>query len=214
MGGLKKNADDPLHFSWTDTHAQIKQQDTWAISTACQDPEGIMMMVNFLFSEAGELMFNYGDEGHTFEYDENGNPQYTELVTNNPDLSYMDACYILVSAAASGHMPSILDLRAGYYYFGDAEWAVYDTFKTCDADGSYNLPNGVALNEAENEEYARISSDVTTYASSEPMKFLMGQAELTEDTFEAFQEALVSMGAERMEEIYQGAYERYLEKIA
>ena len=213
VGALKKDAGDQLHFSWTDTHSQIKQQDTWAISTACEDPEGIMMMVNFLFSPAGELMFNFGDEGNTFEYDENGQPQYTDLVKNNPDLSYMDACFILVSAAASGHMPGILDLRPGYYYFGDAEWAVFDSFKTCDADGSYNLPNGVALNEEETEEYARISSDVTTYASSELMKFLMGQSELTEETFAAFRDTLISMGAERMEEIYQGAYERYLAKV-
>ena len=210
VGGLKKNAGDQLHFSWTDTHSQIKQRDTWAISTACEDPEGIMMMVNYLFSDAGVLMFNYGDEGHTFEYDENGEPRYTELVTNNPDLSYMDACFILVSAAASGHMPGILDLRPGYYYFGDKEWAVFDAFKTCDADGSYNLPAGVALNEQENEEYARISSDVTTFASSELMKYLMGQQPLTEDAFAAFQQSLRDMGAERMEELYQGAYERYL----
>ena len=213
VGALKKNPDDQLHFSWTDTHSQIKQQDTWAISTACEDPEGIMMMVNYLFSEAGELMFNFGDEGHTFEYDENGQPQYTDLVKDNPDLSYMDACFILVSAAASGHMPGILDLRPGYYYFGEKEWAVFDSFKTCDADGTYNLPNGVALNEEENEEYARISSDVTTYASSELMKFLMGQSELNEDTFAAFRDTLLSMGADRMEELYQQAYERYLAKI-
>ena len=213
VGALKKNPDDQLHFSWTDTHSQIKQQDTWAISTACEDPEGIMMMVNYLFSEAGELMFNFGDEGHTFAYDENGQPQYTDLVKDNPDLSYKDACFILVSAAASGHMPGILDLRPGYYYFGEKEWAVFDSFKTCDADGTYNLPNGVALNEEENEEYARISSDVTTYASSELMKFLMGQSELNEDTFAAFRDTLLSMGADRMEELYQQAYERYLAKI-
>ena len=82
-----------------------------------------------------------------------------------------------------------------------------------DTDGTYNLPNGVALNEEENEEYARISSDVTTYASSELMKFLMGQSELNEDTFAAFRETMISMGAERMEELYQQAYERYLVKI-
>ena len=71
----------------------------------------------------------------------------------------------------------------------------------------------MALNEEETEEYARISSDVTTYASSELMKFLMGQSELTEETFAAFRDTLISMGAERMEEIYQGAYERYLAKV-
>ena len=45
------------------------------------------------------------------------------------------------------------------------------------------------------------------------MKFLMGQSELTEETFAAFRDTLISMGAERMEEIYQGAYERYLAKV-
>lgn len=210
----KVRADDELHFSWTDRFSRIKQQDSWAISTACQDPEGIMMVANFLFSEAGQLMYNYGDEGHSFEYDENGNPQYTELITNNPDgISYKDACYIYASAVASGHLPCIMDVRAGYYYFDASEWNVFDTFRTCDADGSYNMPNGVALNEAENEEYASISSDVTTYASTAVMQFILGQTELTENSFAAFQDTIVSMGGERMEELYQAAYERYLQKI-
>lgn len=209
----KVSADDQLHFSWTDNFSRIKQQDSWAISTACQDPEGIMMMANYLFSEAGQLMYNYGDEGHSFEYDENGKPQYTELITNNPDgISYKDACYIYASAVASGHLPSIMDVRAGYYYFGDEEWNVFDTFRTCDADGTYNLPTGVALNEEENQEYATLSSDVTTYASTEIMKFILGQEELTPDTFETFRDTIISMGGNRMEELYQQAYERYLLK--
>ncbi len=209
----KVSADDQLHFSWTDNFSRIKQQDSWAISTACQDPDGIMMMVNYLFSEAGQLMYNYGDEGHSFEYDENGKPQYTELITNNPDgISYKDACYIYASAVASGHLPSIMDVRAGYYYFGDEEWNVFDTFRTCDADGTYNLPTGVALNEEENQEYATLSSDITTYASTEIMKFILGQEELTPDTFETFRDTIISMGGNRMEELYQQAYERYLLK--
>lgn len=209
----KVSTDDQLHFSWTDNFSRIKQQDSWAISTACQDPEGIMMMVNYLFSEAGQLMYNYGDEGHSFEYDENGKPQYTELITNNPDgISYKDACYIYASAVASGHLPSIMDVRAGYYYFGDEEWNVFDTFRTCDADGTYNLPTGVALNEEENQEYATLSSDITTYASTEIMKFILGQEELTPDTFETFRDTIISMGGNRMEELYQQAYERYLLK--
>ena len=209
----KLNVEDELHFSWTDTHSQIKGRDTWAISTACEDPEGIMMVVNYLFSEEGELLFNYGDEGGSFEYDENGNPQYTELVTNNPDgLSYMDACFIYVSAAASNHMPGILDLKATYYYFDDAEWQVLETFSTCDADGTYNMPKGVALNAEESEEYAMLYSDISTYASTEIMKFVMGQSELTEESFQTVQDTIIEMGGERMEELYQAAYQRYLEK--
>jgi putative aldouronate transport system substrate-binding protein len=209
----KVNEDDQLHFSWTDANSRIKAQDAWAISTQCDDPVGIMQMVNYLFSEEGQLMFNYGDEGYTFEYDENGKPQYTELITNNPDgISYKDACFLYVSAVASSFIPSVMDATAGYYYFSDDEWAIFDRFRVCDADGSYNLPNGVALNESENEEYASLSNDVTTYAATAIMQFVTGATPLNEETFAAFQDQVVAMGGHRMEELYQSAYERYLEK--
>ena len=209
----KVNADDELHFSWTDTFSRIKQQDSWAISTACDDPEGVLQIANYLFSEEGQLMYNYGDEGNTFEYDIDGNPQFSELVTNNPDgLSFIVASYIYTSSVASGHMPSVYDAKASYYYFTDAEWAVYETFLSCDADGSYNLPNGVALNEEEAAEYASLASDVTTYAYTEILKFELGQTELTEETFENFRNNIRSLGGDRMEELYQQAYDRFIQK--
>lgn len=34
IGAPKVNAGDQLHFSWTDRFSRIKQQDSWAISTA------------------------------------------------------------------------------------------------------------------------------------------------------------------------------------
>jgi hypothetical protein len=40
----------------------------------------------------------------------------------------------------------------------------------------------------------------------------MGQEDLNEDTFQAFQDTIISMGGERMEELYQQAYERFLLK--
>ena len=44
------------------------------------------------------------------------------------------------------------------------------------------------------------------------MKFILGQSELTPDTFQSFQDTILSMGGDRMEELYQQAYERYLLK--
>lgn len=209
----KVQEDDQLHFSWTDAVSRIKRQDAWAISTQCEDPEGVMQMVNYLFSEEGQLMFNYGSEGYSFEYDENGQPQYTELITNNPDgISYKDACFLFASAVATSAIPGVLDADPGYYYFSDAEWAIYDRFRVCDADGTYNLPNGVSLNEMESEEYAAVSNDVITYAATAIMQFVTGATELNEQSFEEFRSTIVSMGGERMEELYQAAYERYLEK--
>ena len=43
--------------------------------------------MDYLYSDAGVLLANYGVEGETFRYVD-GKPVLTELVTNNPDYSY------------------------------------------------------------------------------------------------------------------------------
>ncbi len=102
--------------------------------------------INYLFSEAGQLFFNYGTEGYSFEYDANGKPLYTDLIRNNPDYSEMIAKYKFASNVATEYLPSVMDATVGYYCFGDAQWAILDQFRDCETDGSYNIPTAVTLN--------------------------------------------------------------------
>ena len=204
---------EQLHYRWTDDYSPLKRRDSWAITVDCEHPEYVLQIVNYLFSDEGVLFFNYGTEGYTFEYDENGDPQYTDLITNNPDYAESYATYIFVSNVATEYLPGIMDATVGYYYFSDAEWEVFNTFRDCDADGTYNLPTAVSLTEEENTEYANYSTDVTTYISTEALKFITVDGYLTEESFAEFQQTIIDMGGEEMEAIYQSAYERYLEKL-
>ena len=45
----------------------IKNSDTWAVSTACADPIPLLKLVNWLYSEEGQLVYNWGEEGVAFE---------------------------------------------------------------------------------------------------------------------------------------------------
>lgn len=217
IGALSAPTDgsgDPLHYRWTDDFSPLKRRDSWAISTACENPENVMKIVNYLFSDAGELFFNYGTEGYTFEYDASGKPCYTDVVLNNPDYPEMFATYLFVSNVATEYLPGIMDATVGYYYFGDQEWAVFERFRDCEADGSYNLPTAVALNEEENEEYAAVASDVDTYVTTELLRFITEPGALTRESYDKFQKTVREMGGETMEQLYQAAYERYQNKIA
>lgn len=71
------------------------------------------------------------DERLAYGYEcANGDPQYTNLVINNPDHPYFFASYLYASNAATEYFPAILDVSASYYNFGDAEWAAYDRYQS------------------------------------------------------------------------------------
>ena len=206
------DTEDELHWSWNAPN-YLKRTDAWAISYDCEDPVPLIEFVNYMYSDAGELLFNYGTEGVTFEYDENGDPQYTDMIINDPDTAYFFASYLYVSNAATEYFPAIMDVSASYYSFGDAEWEAYELFSTLSNDGAYNMPNGVAMTAEENTRYAELESDFDTYVEETVTAWIIGQTELNEESFEDFKDTLYDLGLEEMLSLKQAAYDRYEEKL-
>ena len=55
-------------------------------------------------------------------------------------------------------------------------------------------------------------SDISTYASEMVLKFIIGAEPLTEDSFADYVSHIEEMGIQNCIDIYQTAYERYLER--
>lgn len=209
---LKKNVDDEIHFG--KEVSVIKDRASWAISTECQDPVPLMKLVNFMFTDAGELLFNYGIEGLSYTLDENGEPQWTDLMINNPDgLAYFYTSYLYATNNAAEYIPALMDTAKNNYAYTDAQWAAYDLFKEVGADLSYNVPSGVKLNADETAEAATIQTDIETLVDETVSAWIMGAAVMDDAAIAAFQSELERLGNDRLIEIQQGAYERYLEKM-
>ncbi len=51
----------------------------WAIGANCEYPEVSMEIINYLCTPAGRMNFEYGPQGITWDYDEDGNTYFTEL---------------------------------------------------------------------------------------------------------------------------------------
>ncbi len=184
----------------------IKNSDTWAISTACDDPIPLLKLVNWLYSEEGQQMYNWGEEGVAFEYDENGQPQWTDLVVNNPDgLNFMFASYLYATGVGSVYFPGVYDMEKGFYSYNDDQLEAVDTLASL-TDGANNMPAYVSLDNAEQDRYNSVATDLDTYANGMILKFILGDEPMS--NYQAFLDTCMDMGLQQMTDIYQGAYDR------
>ena len=189
----------------------MKDNDAWAFSADCENIDPLLDLVEYLFSEDAYLLTNYGVEGVTYTLDENGKPQYTDLIINNPDgLSYFFASYVYATNAAWSFVPFLNDMTRTFYDFTDNQWELYEGFKTL-SDCAYNYPTYASMTTEETAAYAAIESDLSTYVDSKILEFIVGSANL-EDDFDVYVDTLYDMGLQDMIDMKQNAYDRAMER--
>ena len=189
------------------TESQILDSIMWSITTQCSDPAAIARYVDYLYSDAGILLANYGVEGETFHYVD-GKPVLTELVTNNPDYSYNLALHIFTCDRQTP-VPFIIDEQKARNDYSEDQSNAVAVWNEA-TDGLYNIPRqGVNMTTKEQEEYNSIYSDIDTYMDETISKFVVGDLSL--DQFDSFVQKLKDMGIEDCIAIEQTAYNRYLE---
>ena len=178
----------------------------WSITTVCEEPEVIAQYVDYVYSEAGVLLANYGVEGETFEYVD-GVPRLTDMVLNNPDYSYGAAMNIFVCDRMTP-APFIIDenrVRADYIQDQLDAIEVWNNAN----DGLYNMPrSGVNLTVEESQDYNALYTDIETYMDENVVKFIVGDKSL--DEYDDYVATLKQMGIEDCVAIEQAAYDRYL----
>ena len=193
----------------------MKDDDVWAFNAELdlEYIEPLLQLVEFLYSDDGYLLTNYGIEGEAYTLDENGNPQWTDLVINNPDgLPYLFSSYLYATNAASGFFPYINDLSRSFYNFNDMQWQIFEDLKTL-SDAAYNYPNYASMNTEESTQFAAIATDINTYATTAILQFITGAVDI-ESGYADYENTLYSMGLQEMIDIKQAAYDRAMERTA
>lgn len=194
--------------SLTDT---MKDDDPWCFSTSCKDIDPLLQMVEYMFSDEGYLLTNYGVEGETYTLVD-GEPQYTDMIINNPDgLSYFFASYVYATNAASGFFPYINDMRKTFYEFNDNQWQVFEDLRNL-ADCTYNYPSYASMTTEESGEYSSIESDLSTYSESTVLEFIVGTRDIDSE-FDSYVETLYDMGLQDLIDLKQAAYDRAMKRM-
>ena len=159
------------------------------ISTSCQNVELAAKLIDYWFSDEGRYFLTFGIEGTTYELDENGYPQYTDLILNNPDGLSQAAAKALYLGDFGFHTVDHDD----YIYLDtgltDDQTEAPDIW-TATSDNSYGIPNVVSMTVEESTENASLLSDIGTYVSTWTLQAITGDQKLTEETFAEFRATL------------------------
>ena len=174
----------------------------WAITTNC-DPDKVplaMQAIDYLYSDEGSIMANWGIEGETFTYQDDGTPRYTDLILNNPDMA-TNMC-IGIYCVFRG------PIRSDYARFNQN--VVGKLAEYCDVwsvqHNDYKMPE-VSMDAADSERYTSLYNDIDTALDENIPKFIIGDRPIEDlDTFIA---ELESMGLDEMISLEQEALDNY-----
>lgn len=192
-----------LHAGKISEEMRVNNAYGVAISTAC-DPELIpiaVQWVDYLYSEEGSLLVNYGVEGVSFEYGEDGKPHFSDVVINNPNIPGMIARTLYA-----------FEKREGYY----RGTRVFDSYSDENIEALMNLnmtdlaycyPPSATMTDAEVSRYNEVMSDIHTYVTENINKFIIGQRSM--DEWDAYVAEVERLNIQQAIGAKQAALERY-----
>lgn len=205
--GFEMKAIAPL----ADQNGKVKERDYryaecgWGISSQCKDPETVIKFMDFMFTEAGSDLMNWGIEGKTYTVNENGEKEFTQEVF---DSGLAPVEYLRSKGS---------QFRAGYIQTAEYEFATMNDAGRA-ANELYNshlewfeepkLPD-LKLSKEDMDEYSSIMSGISPIVYEKLQSWILGAGDIDAE-YDAFVQELKDRNIDRAIEIQQAAYENYL----
>ncbi len=177
-----------------------------AISTQCENVEAAAYLLDWMYSEEGNLCCNFGIEGLTYEM-QDGEPVYTDVIMNNPDgLSVANALAAYTRASTSGVCVQDPRYIEQYYEQDNQKEALELSMKT-DMGEHFFPPTSVS--EENSERYAEIMNNVKTLSDEMEAQFIAGTVSLDAE-WDGYIQQLKDFGIEEAISMMQEAYDNYM----
>ncbi|WP_208560337.1 extracellular solute-binding protein [Marinilactibacillus kalidii] len=180
-----------------------------AISTSMPEEkmDKALEFLDWAYTEEGYNYWNYGREGESWEMVD-GQPTFTEAITEH-ELGKDEAIILNTGNWQSGQgvqaarfVEQRLDVPS---YEASIAWAE-DQEEAIAAI----VPTSISMTAEERREAANLENTINVYVAENSLKFVTGERSL--DEFDAFVQELNDQGLDRLVEINQAAYDRYLQR--
>ena len=180
----------------------------WGISSSCEDPIAVIRYFDYCFTEEGNELINWGIQGETFDYDENGQRYYLDNIMHGdttPTLelkSYGANARIGMIADGDAELALMADesLEAAELYSSHTEWYPEDGLPYSNQRLSMKI-----LPEL-NDRYVAIMASVLPYAEEMFQSWVLGDVDF-DSTYPGFVEELKKRGIEEAIDIVQQSYD-------
>lgn len=187
----------------------------FSVSEDCENIELACKWCDMWYDPDLTQFINYGYEGETFEYDENGTPKLGGIIVNNdlglPSLKMANGVFLCTSGGF------IYDWHKYDDEYTDLQLEAYDLWINQAEDPStvttFGIPGGASLNADEAETVSAIMADINTYVAEMALKFVTGVEELSDSSYAAYVENIKGMDLQGAMDAQQAAYDRYMERV-
>lgn len=160
--------------------------------------------LDYLYTDEGSELCNFGVENVTFTYGENGEHVWTDLMLNNPEgLAYSWCLNCYCFGAGSFRIDSSRTMNN----YGEGELALMDVWNNSENDATDTMPMALTLSAEESEAYSAAFSDIRTYVQQNIVSFITGNRSLEE--YDQFVSDIEDMGIASCTQILQDALDRY-----
>lgn len=184
----------------------------FSVSEQCDDVALALSWCDMWYNPDLTQFINYGYEGETFDYDENGNPVLGGIIVNNdlglPSLKMANGVYLCTSGGF------IYDLHKYDLEFTDLQKEAYTEWLiTADDPSSVvtsDIPSGAKLTADEADVVTTAMGDINTHVGEMALKFVTGAVELTPESYAAYVTDIEGMRLQEALDAMQQAYDRYL----
>lgn len=184
----------------------------FSVSEQCDDIELALSWCDMWYDPALTQFINYGYEGETFEYDENGDPVLGGIIVNNdlglPSLKMANGVYLCTSGGF------IYDLHKYDLEFTDLQLEAYTKWIITADDPSTvvtaDFPGGAKLTADEADAVTTAMGDINTHVGEMALKFVTGAVELTPESYASYVTDIEDMRLQEAQDAMQQAYDRYL----
>lgn len=173
------------------------------ITTSCKNVELAARLLDYAYSDEGHMLFNFGEEGTSYTI-ENGEPVFTDVVLNNPDMSISHTMSGYIRANYNG--PFVQDERyVVQYYKLDSQKKALEVWSDTNAKDHILPP--ITPTVEESKEQAQIMNEINTYRDEMTLKFILGNKSF--DEWDDYVKNIKNMNIDRVLEIQNAALERY-----
>ena len=175
-----------------------------AISTSCENIELAARLLDYAYSEEGHILYNFGEEGTSYEL-RNEEPNYTGLLLDNPDgISVTHAMGGYIRANYNGPFVQDEAYVEQYYTLDNQKDAVKIWAET---NMEKHIIPPITPTAEESQEQSQIMYDINTYRDEYTIKFIFGTIDFSE--WDTYVDAIYKMGLDRVLEIQNDALDRY-----
>ena len=182
-----------------------------SISTNCENPEAVLHALDYLFTDEGAVFSSYGIEGLSYEVNAEGKPEFTDIVSANPDGIPVRAA---MGYFCNPGLPGYIDYARNQSSWDDVQKSAFDVWNSAYTGSSKTVDvNALTLTQEEQDAVAVHKSDMITYVTEWVNGVVFGETPLDDASIAEFQATMKdTMHIDDILATYNAAYERFQER--